>query len=139
MENLGWMLVIPHSVYFPKPSTSSFGCLNFDYLPSSHYSLSSANHLLQIDHHSLSPSKMEKHNCRYSFWYGDVSPSDSLLGSDLQPQSCKRTKNSSGVPTTPTLMPKSVQINFLKSIFNLKSSENSCPFIPGAVVLFIGR
>jgi len=39
----------------------------------------------------------------------------------------KRTNNSSGVPTTPTPMPKSVQINFLKSIFNLnlKSSENS--------------
>jgi hypothetical protein len=36
----------------------------------------------------------------------------------------KRTNNSSGVPTTP--MPKSVQINFLKSVFNLKSSKNSC-------------
>jgi hypothetical protein len=39
----------------------------------------------------------------------------------------KRTINSSEVPTTPTPMPKSVQINFLKSIFNLnlKSSESS--------------
>jgi hypothetical protein len=62
--------------------------------------------------------------CWYSFWYGDVSPSDSLLGSDLQPRSCKRTNNSSGVPTTPNPMPKSVQINFLKSVYNLKSSEN---------------
>jgi hypothetical protein len=50
----------------------------------------------------------------------------------------KRTNNSSGVPTTPTLMPKSVQINFLKSVFNLKSSEKSCS-IPGVTVLFISR
>jgi hypothetical protein len=30
--------------------------------------------------------------CWYSFWYGDVSPGDTLLGSDLLPQSCKKNK-----------------------------------------------
>jgi hypothetical protein len=41
------------------------------------------------------------------------------------------------VPTTPTPMPKSVQINFLKNICNLKSSER-ISLIPGVIVLFIG-
>jgi len=31
-------------------------------------------------------------NCWYSFRYGDVSPGDSLLGSDLPLQSCKKNK-----------------------------------------------
>jgi hypothetical protein len=30
--------------------------------------------------------------CWYCFRYGDVSPGDSLLGSDLLPQSCKKNK-----------------------------------------------
>jgi hypothetical protein len=41
--------------------------------------------------------------------------------------SCKITNNSSGVPTTPTPMPKSVQINFLVSVYNFTSSKNACP------------
>jgi hypothetical protein len=53
--------------------------------------------------------------------------------------SCKITNNSSGVLTTPTPMPKSVQINFLKSVYNFTSSNNACVFIPGAMILFIGR
>jgi hypothetical protein len=53
-------------------------------------------------------------------------------------ETCKITNDSSGVPTTPTPMPKSVQINFLESIRNLKSSENLSLFIPGVTVLFIG-
>jgi hypothetical protein len=46
--------------------------------------------------------------CWYSFQYGDVSLFDSLLipADHLNP--AKRTNNSSGVPTTPTPMPKSV-------------------------------
>jgi len=34
----------------------------------------------------------------------------------------------SGVPTTPTSMPKSVQINFLESIYNFTSSKNACVY-----------
>jgi hypothetical protein len=40
--------------------------------------------------------------------------------------SCKITNNSSGVPTTPTPMPKSVQISFLESVLNFTSSKNVC-------------
>jgi hypothetical protein len=46
--------------------------------------------------------------CWYSFRYGDVSPYDSLLISTDCLNPVKRTNNSSGVPTTPTPMPKSV-------------------------------
>jgi hypothetical protein len=67
--------------------------------------------------------------CWYSFQYGDVSPDDSLLILIYNFDPAKRANNSSGLPTTPTPMPKSVQINFLKSNFNLnlKSLENPSP------------
>jgi hypothetical protein len=50
----------------------------------------------------------------------------------------KITNNSSGVPTTPTPMPKSVQIKFLKSI-SISRAQRVPDLIPGATVLFIGR
>jgi hypothetical protein len=43
--------------------------------------------------------------------------------------SCKITNNSSGVPTTPTPLPKSVQINFLESVYNFTSSKNACSYL----------
>jgi len=81
-------------------------------------------------------------NCWYSFRYGDVLPCDllpSLIFALLV--ICKIINGSSdygGADRTPTLMPKSVQTNFLENICNLKSSENLLVLIPGVVVLFIG-
>jgi hypothetical protein len=49
----------------------------------------------------------------------------------------KITNNSSGVPTTPTPMPKSVQISFLKNISILRT-QRMRDLIPGAAVVFIG-
>jgi hypothetical protein len=81
-------------------------------------------------------------NCWYSFRYGDVLPCDllpSLIFALLV--ICKIINGSSdygGADRTPTLMPKSVQTNFLENICNLKSSENLLVLIPSVVVLFIG-
>lgn len=67
-------------------------------------------------------------NCWYSFRYGDVLPCDSLHSLIFALLIiCKIINGSSdygGADRTPTLMPKSVQTNFLENICNLKSSEN---------------
>jgi hypothetical protein len=54
------------------------------------------------------PGLGDNHVCWYSFRYGDVSPCDLILISKEHLNPAKRTNNSSGVPTTPTPMPKSV-------------------------------
>jgi hypothetical protein len=79
-------------------------------------------------------------NCWYSFWYGDVSPGDSLLGSDLLLQSCKKNKQLVGCRLCPLRC-----LSQFKSIFwrvlsiSISRAQRIRHLIPGVTVLFIGQ